>query len=172
MKNKPLMGLLLIVVLVLLNLWHWLPRWKSNPVFAAKSSSGELTLNFPAPLEDEEKIVHRDLFAIGYVSLVHHLMKKSRVITLLPLFTPTPSTADGSVAEVNGGYRLLGVVSRGGQIRALIGKGEQTFSVVKGDEIEGVYQVLSVTDSEVYLTEKQTGNTLRLHIWDQQKGVH
>ena len=173
MKNKTLIGVTLIVVLIVLNLWHWLPRFKSNTSFAGPTSTGGLTLNFPAPLADEDKVVHRDLFATGSLGQPLHSrpVKKPTVIVLLPVYTPTPSSPDGSVGEA-GGYRLLGVVSHGGQIQALIGKGEKTFPVLKGDVIEGVYEVLSITESEVYLTEKQTGNTLKLHIWDQQKGSH
>ena len=68
--------------------------------------------------------------------------------------------------ELSGGVHLLGVVFQGGKGLALLGKGEETFQVGVGDDINGLYRVDSIDQDEVYLTEKSTGNTLKLHIYD------
>lgn len=167
----------IIFVLVLLNLWKWLPRWKEDRGFSDKSVLTELTLNFPDALEPDEQAIHRDIFAFGSSNSASGLVrvrptKNKAVPIIFKIFTPTPSPTNGSLTEMTAGYRLLGMLSRGGQSLALIGKGDQTFQVKAGDEIDGFYRVQSITESEVYLTEKQTGNTLQLHIQDQQKGAH
>ena len=122
-------------------------------------------LDFPAPLEEGERNLRRNLFAIGPVEGTPKITGR---FVAMPTPTPTPSSPDGSVMEVAGGYRLMGVLSHGGKSMALIGKGEQSFQVGMGDEIEGLYQVQTITDNEVYLAEKSTGNNLKLHIWDTQ----
>ncbi|HTC19429.1 MAG TPA: hypothetical protein VK859_01180 [bacterium] len=172
LKKRPILWISLVGVLVLLNLIKWLPSiWQDR---AAKGTAPVLglELDFPSgPLQGEGSL-HRNLFALG--SLPSNNMKRTKVKkTKIPTQTqpsPTPTFAfpDGSLREIAGGYRLMGVVSRGGQSQALIGKGDQLFQLGPGEDLEGQYQVEKITDSEVYLTEKQTGNSLRLRIWDDQ----
>ena len=66
----------------------------------------------------------------------------------------------------------MGTVSRDGKSQALIGQGSQLFQVAPGDSVANQYQVESITESEVYLTDKQSGNTLKLRIWDSKDDNH
>jgi len=171
-KKHPMIWGTLIALLLLLNLVKWLPflRGGGSGIGKGDSAAG-LSLPFPSGAGVEASR-HRDLFAFGIPSSSGHHPSRSRsgvfpqaspVPTPVPL-TPAPS---GGSADA-GGYRLLGVVSRNGQNQALLGKGEQLIQVGRGDEVEGLYRVESIGENEVYLTEKQTGNTLKLHIWDSQ----
>src|SRR5665213_58189 len=169
LKKKPLLWTSIILALIILNLWKWLPTWgKANALPVGFIDVKGLSLNIPLGLEDGEKTVHRDLFVLGPLGRTGSAVKTR--LTPVRLF-PTPisspmATPDGSVLEVEGGYRLMGMVERDGKSQALIGKGSQLFQVGIGDDLEGHYQVHSITNDEVYLTETQTGNTLKLRMWD------
>lgn len=158
----------LILALLALNLWRYLPAWGGKAKGPGASAAG-LALEFPQGPEGEAPL-RRNLFDFGAApSHVSRPRKAAPVAALpTPLVTPTPSAPDGSVAEAAGGYRLLGVISRDGRSQALVGKGDQLFQVGRGDDIEGRYHVVSIDENEVYLTEKQTGNNLKLRIWDSQ----
>lgn len=168
-KKYPYFWSALVVVLILLNLWKWLPSFKtSGSAFAKQGNSTGLVLDFPSPSGDEEKAVHRDLFALGEAasaprerrSTVKAAAPAPVLAAATPLATPTPMN------EVAGGYRLMGVVFREGKSQALLGKGDQLLQLMVGDEIETRYRVESISDNEVDLTDKQTGNSLKLLIWD------
>jgi len=171
LAKKLLVWIFVILVLVILNLWKWLPTLgKGSSLSLGSVNIAGLSLNIPSGLEDGEKTVHRDLFALGPLDKAGGRANRMK-LTPVRLF-PTPisspmATPDGSVLEVEGGYRLMGIVERDGKSLALIGKGSQLFQVGLGDDLEGHYQVHSITDDEVYLTETQTGNTLKLRMWDQ-----
>lgn len=177
-KKHPYLFAALIGALLVLNLWKWLPSasFQGGPKSGA-AAHGLWSLDFPDPLGAGEKEIHRNLFEAGAAlgnGPVRRPLKLSRLSKVQPTAVPTPSdvAADGSVAEVAGGYRLLGIASREGQAKALIGKGDQLFQVGQGGDIEGKYEVQTITESEVYLTEKQSGNTLKLRIWDNSGGLH
>jgi hypothetical protein len=171
-KKKPVLWSSLVGLLVILNLVKWLPSlWQGKATKGTAPVLG-LELDFPSgPLEGEGSL-HRDLFALGSLPSGNIKRPKARKTQVPdqtpPSPTPTFTFPDGSLREIAGGYRLMGVVSRGGQSQALIGKGDQLFQLGPGEDLEGQYQVQKITDSEVYLTEKQTGNSLRLRIWDDQ----
>jgi hypothetical protein len=169
-KKRPFLWISLVGVLVLLNLIKWLPS-----LWPGKASKGTapvlgLELDFPSGLLEGERDPRRNLFALGPLPSGNTKRPKVRKAPVQTEPSPTPTFAfpDGSLREIAGGYRLMGIVSRGGQSQALIGKGDQLFPLGPGEELEGQYRVEKITDSEVYLTEKQTGNSLRLRIWDDQ----
>jgi hypothetical protein len=170
-KKKPVLWISLAGVLMLLNLVKWLPVLLQNK--GPKASAGgaaNLVLDFPSGAQEGKGDDHRDLFALGPSTSGHlkrRMAKKAQVQTQ-PSPTPTFAFPDGSLREIAGGYRLMGVVSRGDQSKALIGKGDELFQLGPGEELGGLYQVEKITQSEVYLKEKQTGNSFRLRIWDEQ----
>jgi hypothetical protein len=177
-KKHPYIWAGVIGLLVLLNLVRWIPAVWNSPNPSKKMQVGLLELNFSPPLSDGEKKVHRDLFSAvdsispGVNPKPKSLGKGKAQGPSLPGPTPTPSSVDGSVAEISGGYRLMGTVSRGGKSQALIGQGSQLFQVAPGDSLADQYQVRSITESEVYLTDKLSGNTLKLRIWDSKDDDH
>ena len=170
LKKNPVLWGSLIFLLVILNLWKLLPALRRTA--QGSGISGGLRLDFPFARSESEKSVHRDLFALGSSPpaspRAHSKGNIAPRAVSSPVPAPKPSSASGTVVEISGGYRLMGVVSREGKSQALIGKGEQLFQVAPGDELEGRYRVQSIGENEVYLTEKVTGNNLRLRIWDQQ----
>ncbi len=166
-KNR-LLWISAVGFLVLLNLVRWAPVLWKGKIMEGRETSGWMRLEFPDPLDPEDQKVQRNLFALGSRPPESRRVKRIvRVVTVpTPAASPTPSFPDGSVLEAAGGYRLMGVVSREGFSQALIGRGTQLFQVGPGDNLEDRYQVQSITQDEVYLTEKPTGNTLKLRIWD------
>ncbi len=167
-RKNPVLWISVVGLLVLLNLFHWAPSLWKGKIAPGREAAGWMRLDFPEPLEKGDQKVVRDLFALGSRPLesnrVRRVARAAPVPT--PAASPTPSFPDGSILEAAGGYRLMGVVSRENSSQALIGKGTQLFQVGPGDSLEDRYQVQSITENEVYLTEKQTGNTLKLRIWD------
>lgn len=181
-KKHPYLWGALVSALALLNLWKWWPSSRSAPgtgLPGAWNGSSPLTLDFPEALKKEEKTVRRDPFTAGFSAAAGRAPKRAAAKPAPTAgFTPTPippaqlAGPDGSVAEAAGGYRLMGIASREGKSQALIGKGDRLFQVGRGETIEGRYQVGDITESEVYLTEKETGNTLKLRIWDPEGDKH
>ena len=171
MKKNPLLWGALIGVLLLLNLWKWLPALKGGKAGSSTSSFAGLQLNLPSPPEGEDREVRRDLFSMA-MPVKPRLVQVPRVVIHLepsPQPTPIGLAADGSIMEASGGYRLMGTASREGKNQALIGLGDKVFQVKPGDDLDGRYKVGEVTENEVYLTEAATGNTLKLRIWDPTK---
>ena len=175
LKKNPLLWGSLVVLLAALNLAKWMPAlWPSRASKEKAGASFGLALEFPSGVQEGEKTVHRDLFTLGSrggsAAGVRRARKAAAPAAVQTGPTPTPTFVfpDGSLREAAGGYRLMGVVSRGGQSKALIGKGDQLFQLGSGEDLEGLYQVENIGDDEVYLTDKRTGNSLRLHIWNGQ----
>ncbi|GEM_PF-1619512 len=170
-RKSPALWISAIAILVLLNLVRWAPSLLRGKGVLGRQA-GWMHLDFPEPLEAGDMNVGRDLFALGTrppgAKAARRVAKAAP--TPLPAASPTPSSPDGSVLEAAGGYRLMGVVSRGDSSQALIGRGTQLFQVGPGDSLEDRYQVGTITENEVYLTDKQTGNNLKLRIWDQATG--
>jgi hypothetical protein len=173
MKRKTALGISFILILAILNLWKWLPVSGGKKSLNNREASFGLVLNFPSAAAEEDKTMRRNLFALGSSSPSGHRHGSGKTknlpasVSTVPTLVASPVFPDGSVLEVAGGYRLMGIASREGKNHALIGKGDQLFQVGVGDNIESQYQVQNITEGEVYLTEKQTGNTLKLRIWDQ-----
>lgn len=165
-RKKPVLWISVIGILALLNLARWVPvLWKEN-LSTGREDSQWLKLDFPEPLNTEDQKIRRDLFALvpSGNTPVKRVVRAAAEPT--PAESPTPSFPDGSVMEAAGGYRLMGVVSREGFSQVLIERGTQLFQAGPGDNLEDRYQIQSITQDEVYLTEKATGNTLKLRIWD------
>src|SRR5579859_1724857 len=139
-KRSVFLGLA-IGILVLLNLWKWLPSLKGRNGLSRGSAMTGLQLNFPLPAEGEEKAVRRDLFSLA-LPQKHVLVRIPRVVVHLepsPQPTPLGLAPDGSILEASGGYRLMGMASREGKTQALIGKSDQVYQVKPGDDIDGRY---------------------------------
>lgn len=167
-RKKAFLGGILIALLALLNLLHWGPiLWKGKEL-SSKAPLGWMRLDFPEPLEGKGQKIHRDLFSLGNRApgtvLARRPVKPAPVPT--PAGVPTPFFPDGSVMEAEGGYRLMGVVSRGGKSRALVGQDKLLLQVGEGDGLGDRYLVLAVAQNELDLKDKPTGNTVKLRIWD------
>ena len=155
----------LIVVLGLLNLWRWFPSGSGM----GRGLGPRANLDLPEPSGHEERTVRRDLFQSQAAPAAVRRAPPQVQVRLVPATAaPTiPALADGSVMEAGGGYRLLGIATREGASQALIARGDQLFQLKPGDDLEGRYKVGEIEDEEVHLTENGTGNTLKLHLWEE-----
>jgi hypothetical protein len=157
MKGKKMvLWISVVVVLLLLNLWRWMPsRTSAKPAHRSVAAPGGLELQFPLGTAPAEKTPGRDIFTFGSIASplgVHHAARKKTVQVSGPVPTPTEP------------YRLMGVVSDPGHSRALIGKGSQVFQVQEGDSLENSYTVGPIGDQDVDLTDQSTGKALTLRI--------
>ncbi len=172
LRKNPVPWISAVGLLALLNLIRWAPViWKGTGM-DNRENSGWMRLDFPAPLDAEDQKIRRNLFALGPSESPSHpnrIMKAASIPA--PQASPTPSFPDGSVMEAAGGYRLMGVVSRGSSSQALIGRGNQLFQVGPGDSLEDRYQVQSIGENEVTLTEKPAGSAVKLRIWDPSAAI-
>ncbi|MGH7739113.1 MAG: hypothetical protein ACREL1_03095 [bacterium] len=165
-RKKIALGISVIGLLVLLNLARWAPEWLRTKNSMVGAPLGWMRLDFPRPLKEADLKVRRDLFVLEPSREAPVFRRRVVQVRPTPVPLPTAVSVDGTVQEAAGGYRLMGVVSKGGSSEALIGRGTQLFQVRAGDDLEGRYKVQSVGENEVYLTENQTGHSLKLGIWD------
>ncbi len=166
-RKKTILWISAVGLLALLNVIRWAPvLWKGKGV-ENRGNSGWMRLDFPSPQDPAERKVRRDLFAFGPSAIPD---RPKQMAKATPIPAPQSSLAlsfpDGSVMEAAGGYRLMGVVSRGGSSQALVGCGNQLFQVGPGDSLGDGYQVQSIGENEVILAEKPAGGTVKLRIWD------
>jgi hypothetical protein len=162
-QRRPLLWGIVITALALLNLWRW---WPARGVAQGRSSVGP-NLDLPATSIPSQRLLKRDLFTTRQAAVASARPPQVQVRLVPPTPVPAATLPDGSVMEATGGYRLLGVATREGQSQALIARGDQLFQLKPGDDLEGRYQVGNIDGEEVHLTEKQTGNTLKLHLWEE-----
>jgi len=148
MKNKrKVLWVCLGGLLLILNVWRWMPVWRSAKASHRGAASGALELRFPLVAVPEERAVQRDLFAFG-ASSPSRASRPVRKVVAEP--TPTPTEA----------YHLMGTVSEPGHARALLGKGGRFFQVQVGDRLEDVFRVRSIDDQGVGLNDEHTGETV------------
>lgn len=148
MKNKrKILWVCLGVVLLVLNVWRWMPVWRSAKAPHRGAASGGFELRFPLAAVPEERAVQRDLFAFG-ASSPSRASRPVRKAAAEP--TPTPTEA----------YHLMGTVSEPGHARALLGKGGRFFQVQVGDRLEDAFLVRSIDGQGVELNDEQTGEAV------------
>jgi len=176
-QKHPFIWASLVGILVLLNLWKWLPGFGAQKNRDGRNlDKTRLALDFPEVSGDKEGSILRDPFSVAASPSSARRRRTVAKRTGPPVLpTPLPTAmglaADGSVLEAEGGYRLMGIVSRQGKSQALIGKGDRLFQVGLGESLEETYEVRNITQNEVFLVRKQTGATQKLRIWEQPEAT-
>ena len=151
MRRKYLLGAVLLV-LVALNLWRWVPAWRGSSSASKSMTEGEFSLDFPMSPDKGDFVLKRDLFQ----------SRRSMATIKVPRRVPSPTQGNKTdmmtpTPSLLWGIRLEGVIFRGEKGQAFLRRSDEIYTVSDGDEVAGLYRVEKITADSVALKEIATG---------------
>lgn len=152
-----------ILVLVILNIWRWMPSGNSLADRRASRDAHGLELDWRVPLTMGQQAATRDLF---YKKVPKPVRPKPgpkivRPVISQPVITPEQQrlqTAQTMLAQ----YKLVGVVLRNGMWQAFVTRGEESYTLSKGDRVSQRFMVKEISEHALVLQDTQTEAQVRL----------